>query len=114
MTLSFVALALYAMASAGGGIMAARALYDQPSPMIMSVLHFTFAACGSIVLAYYTFTNEVSDRFLIALAFFGLTAIGGIYMGSFRFRDKYPPKFIVWGHSAAATLSIIVLVSAIN
>jgi len=113
-TLSFLALALYAMASAGGGIMAARTLYDQPSPMMMSILHFSFAACGSVVLAYYIFTNEVNDRFLVALALFGLTALGGIYMGSFRFRDRYPPKFLVWGHSVAATVSIVVLVSAIQ
>lgn len=114
MTLSFLALALYAVASAGGGIMAARVLYEQPSPMIMSVLHFTFAASASIVLGFYIFTNEVGERFIIALALFGVTAIGGIYMGSFRFKDIYPPKWIVWGHSISATVSIIMLVSAIQ
>lgn len=114
MSMSVLALALYAVASAGGGIMAARLLYEEPSPMIMSILHFTFAASASIVLAYYIFTNEVGERFPIALALFGVTALGGIYMGSFKFRDRYPPKWLVWGHSVAATLSIIVLVSAIQ
>lgn len=114
MNLSFLALALYAVASAGGGIMAARTISKQPSPILMSILHFTFAASASVVLGFYIFTNEVSSRFLIALALFGVTALGGLYMGSFRFKDRYPPQWLVWGHSIAATVSIIMLVSAIQ
>ena len=113
MQLNFIALGLYSIAALGGLIMAIRTFQEKPSPTIMAILHFLFAGSASVTLALFAFGGQTTNAlFKIALALYGAAALGGLFLASFRFGDKYPPKFIVLVHALVAVSGTVVLLQA--
>lgn len=113
--MNFVALGLYLIAATGGLIMAVRAFKGQGAPMLMAVLHFVFAGAGAGTLAAFIFTQAPAEAglFKAALITYGLAALGGLYLFSFRFRDAgMPPKAVIAIHGAVAAVGTVLLVLA--
>lgn len=111
MSLNFVALGLYAVAAIGGLIMALRAFKGQGSPIMMAILHLGFAGAGSLTLAAFIFGGAVATGYTVALACYVLAALGGLYLGSFRFREGFPGTTLIYGHAGLAVVGTLTLVA---
>ncbi|MEM8800724.1 MAG: hypothetical protein AAGF15_11670 [Pseudomonadota bacterium] len=115
MELNLVAVGLYSVAGLGGMIMAIRAFGGQGSPTALAVLHLLFALAGAGTLYAYISSGDVDQKYTIALGLYGAAALGGLFLGSFRFRKdgKMPPNAIVGVHALVAVAGTFVLVTAV-
>jgi len=112
MSLNFVAMGLYVIAATGGLIMALRIFQEKPSPAILAILHLAFTGAGSLTLATFIFSGTVDSLFTLALVLYVIAALGGLFLGSFRFRDSYPPKAVVVIHAGVAVAGTLTLLMA--
>lgn len=114
MDLGIVTLALYVAAATGGFILASRLLFDQPNTLIMSGLHFLFAAAATVCLTAFVATGVEHANLLFAIIMLGGALAGGLVMAGFGYMKKYPPKWLVLGHAGSAMIGLVTLFTIIE
>ncbi|MGF1605359.1 MAG: hypothetical protein ACFB22_03385 [Rhodothalassiaceae bacterium] len=104
-----LAFALYALTATVGVIMALRWFRGQASPISFAIAHLILAGLGAWALLAFLFGGDRTASFTYAAIAFGLAALGGLYLGSFHFRKKAPPRGIISAHGGIAVLGILLL-----
>lgn len=108
-----IALVLFALAALGGLFLAVRHAQDQALPLPVSLLHGLFAATGLVLLAVVYFRGGASDLLALALLILVVTALGGFFLVSSRFRAEPRPNAVVVIHALAAVAGVATLAIAI-
>ncbi len=112
--MNILALGLYGVAAIFGLILALRVFRQENSPMLMALLHMGFAVAGALTLIGFLTSGEAqSPLFLYAMIAYGVAALGGLFLFSYRFRDAgFPPKGIVIVHALVAVVGTLLLLTA--
>jgi len=108
-----IALVLFAIAAAGGLVLASLRLTNKPLPMPLALLHGALAAAGLLVLAVAAFGANGTGQTRLALGLFVLAALGGFALFSFHLRGKQLPVPIVIVHGLVAVAAFLILLVAV-
>lgn len=108
-----IALALFAVAAAGGLFLAYLRFSNKPLPLPVALLHGALAASGLVVLASVALGADGTNRARLALGVFVLAALGGLTLFSFQLRKKQLPLPIVALHGLVAVTAFLILLSAV-
>ncbi len=108
-----VTLILFAVAAAGGVVLAFLRLSNKPLPTPLALAHGALAASGLIALALHAFDAAAHARARLALGLFVVAALGGFALYSFHLRRKQLPVPLVVIHGGVAVIAFLVLLSAV-
>ncbi len=97
----------------GAAMAALRFGFDRPSPRWLRRSHAGFAAAGVVLLAWGWAAVGVPRAGGIALALFGLAAVGGIVIvRARRWRLGVSTEALAFGHLSIAALGYVMLLGA--
>ena len=108
------AAALFAVAAAGGIVMAAiRVAAKRNPPHWLAMGHGFLAGAGLTLLIYAALTVGLPQRALLALVLFVAAAGGGVVLNlAYQMRQRPLPVGFVFGHAALAVVALLLLLSA--
>lgn len=114
-TILFVACVLFAVAAAGGIVMALIRLGKKANPPHwIAMLHGFIAAAGVTLLAYVTIFGQVPDMAQLALMAFVLAALGGVWLNlGHHQKSKLIPNSIMVIHAVVAVAGFALLLLAL-
>ncbi|MEM9171017.1 MAG: hypothetical protein AAGC56_15355 [Pseudomonadota bacterium] len=112
MVIALSAFALLSATAVVGAMIGLKTIKSEPSPALMSFLHFMLAGVGATLLAEIAFRAGADGALKIALYVFAAAAAGGFVLLSFRMMETYPPTFLVIGHALAGVGGLGVLAVA--
>lgn len=104
-------IAVFAIAAAGGLVLAAHVLRDKFAPWALSLLHAGLGATGLVMLLIMLLEGTGSQRLLVSFALFVVAALGGFFLASFHVRKQLPPKAVVVIHAGVAVIAFLILLS---
>jgi hypothetical protein len=104
--------ALIAFGGAGAGGLW-MALLRKPAPLWMVALHVAFVLAGIAGLFAVTNSPDADTLLQAALLIYGVAAMLGTYLASFRFGTEAPSALLIWGHGGVAAVASIVLAVAL-
>lgn len=105
------ALVLFAIAAAGGLLLAYLRIADKPLPMPLALLHGALAAAGLIALALGALGGGAAQA-RAALGLFVVAALGGFALFSFHVRKKPLPIAVVAVHGLVAVVAFLLLLAS--
>ncbi len=109
-----IAAILFAIAAAGGLVMAAMRVGGRElPPMGLAIVHGLFAAAGLVTLLVAVFGSGASWVSMVAAAGFVIAAIGGFTLFAHHLRRQPLPLNYVAIHGAGAVISFVILLVAI-
>lgn len=105
---------LFAVAAAGGIVMAAiRVAAKRNPPHWLAMGHGFLAGAGLTLLVYAALTVGLPQRALLALVLFVAAAGGGVVLNlAYQMRQRPLPLGFVFGHAALAVVALLLLLSA--
>ena len=108
------AVVLFAIAAAGGLIMAGvRTFSNSNPPAWLAMLHGLLAAAGLTLLLYGAFTIGVSTLAVWALILLLIAALGGLFLNlGYQEKRQLLPKPVMYVHAAIAVIGFILLIVA--
>jgi hypothetical protein len=109
-----IAVVLFAIAAAGGLVLALLRFRGRDLPMPLALIHGVVAAAGLALLAWAAFGAASSSPARASLAVFGVAAIGGFVLFARHLRNKVLPVPLVVGHAVLAVAGFVLLLSAVN
>jgi hypothetical protein len=109
-----VAIALFAIAAAGGLVMAGiRAIGDRNPPAWLVILHGLLASAGLTLLLFAAFTTGLPKYALWGTILLVLAAVGGLYLNlGFQEKRELLPKPVMYIHALIAVIGFILLLVA--
>ncbi|MFT0533207.1 hypothetical protein ACMHYJ_10340 [Castellaniella hirudinis] len=107
------AIILFAIAAAGGLILAAHVLRGHFAPWALSVLHALLGAAGLILLILALAQGAASQPVLVGFILLLIAALGGFFLVSFHARKRLPPKAVVIVHALVAVIGFLTLLSVV-
>lgn len=107
------ALVLFAIAAAGGILLAYMRITNKPLPMPLALVHGTLAAAGLIALILFVVQAAEPSQARIALVLFVLAALGGFTLFSFHVRKRQLPLGVVVLHGLVAVVAFVVLLAGV-
>lgn len=110
----WVAVVLFAIAAAGGLVMAGVRLFaDRNPPAWLAMLHGLLAAAGLTLLLFGAFTVGVSRTGVWALVLLIIAALGGLFLNlGYQEKRKLLPKAVMYVHVLIAVIGFILLIIA--
>ena len=105
------ALIVFAIAAAGGLLLAAHVLRDKFAPWLVSLVHALLGATGLILLIALLSQGNAPQKVLIGFVLMLVAALGGFFLVSFHVRKKLPPKAVVIVHAGVAIAGFLTLAS---
>jgi hypothetical protein len=110
----WTAITLFAVAAAGGLVMAGiRAMGDRNPPAWLVILHGLLAAAGLTLLIFSGFTIGLPKAALWGTVLLILAALGGLYLNlGFQERRELLPKPVMYVHALIAVIGFILLIVA--
>jgi glucose uptake protein GlcU len=113
-TFLWVAIALFAIAAAGGLVMAGiRAVGDRNPPAWLAMLHGLLASAGLTLLLFAAFTIGLPKSALWGTILLILAAVGGLYLNlGFQEKRELLPKPVMYIHALIAVIGFILLIVA--
>lgn len=109
-----VAAILFAIAAAGGAVMAAMRFGGRElPPMALAIVHGLFAAAGLLTLILAVVGGRTDWASVVALVGFVIAAIGGFTLFAHHLRRQALPVNYVVIHGAGAVISFVILLAAI-
>ena len=110
----WVAVVLFAIAAAGGLVMAGVRLFaDRNPPAWLAMLHGLLAAAGLTLLLFGAFTIGVSRTGVWALVLLIIAALGGLFLNlGYQEKRKLLPKPVMYVHVVIAVVGFILLIVA--
>jgi hypothetical protein len=107
------ALILFAVAAAGGLLLAFLRFSNKPLPLPLALVHGAVAAGGLVSLALAVFGSKGAGQTQLALGLFLLAALGGFLLFSFHLRKKQLPIAVVVVHGVVAVVAFLILLGAV-
>jgi hypothetical protein len=104
---------VFAVAAAGGLILAAKVLTGKLASWPLSILHALLGATGLVMLCLIVLEGNEAGRIAAALALLVVAALGGFFLASFHLREKIAPKSIVVIHAGVAVAGFLTLLSVV-
>lgn len=109
-----IIITLFAIAAAGGLVMAGvRAFGNRNPPAWLALLHGLLAGAGLTLLLLMYFVSGLPTLAAWALLLFIIAAGGGVLMNlGFQWKQKPIPLSLMYGHAAIAVVGFVLLVCA--
>ncbi|MEO7149488.1 MAG: hypothetical protein ABIY40_06100, partial [Rhodanobacteraceae bacterium] len=109
-----VIIVLFAIAAAGGLVMAGVRLFAQRNPPAwLALLHGLLAAAGLTLLLFAAFTVGIPTLAMWALILLLIAAAGGALMNlGYQWKQQLLPKPLMYGHILIAVVGFILLIVA--
>ena len=113
-TILYVAIVLFAIAAAGGLVMAGvRVSGNRNPPAWLAMLHGLLAGAGLTLLLFAAFTIGLPHYALWALILLVIAALGGVVLNlGFQEKRELLPKPVVYIHALIAVVGFILLIVA--
>ncbi|MEO7067226.1 MAG: hypothetical protein ABI114_09990 [Rhodanobacter sp.] len=110
----WIIITLFAIAAAGGLVMAGvRAFGNRNPPAWLALLHGLLAGAGLTLLLLLYFVSGLPALAAWALLLLVIAAGGGVLMNlGFQWQQKPIPLSLMYGHAAIAVIGFILLVCA--
>lgn len=106
------ALVAFAIAAAGGLVLAYNVLRGRLAPWALSLLHAALGATG-LVLVLLAVLDGVAGPVTIALLLLLVAALGGFYLASLHLRERIAPSGVVLVHAGVAVAGFLLLAGAV-
>lgn len=103
------AIGLFAVAAAGGVLLATSVLRKRLAPWALSLLHALLGAAGLILLLALIVRGGASSALISGFALLLVAALGGFVLAAFHVRQKVAPKALVLTHAGAAIIGFFIL-----
>lgn len=112
--LLWVVITLFAIAAAGGLVMASvRIFADRNPPAWLAMLHGLLAGAGLTLLLFGAFTVGIPKYAVWALILLGIAALGGVFLNlGYQEKRKPLPKPVMYVHALIAVVGFILLLAA--
>lgn len=107
------AILAFAVAAAGGLVMALRLVRARLAPWPLSLLHGGLGALGLALLIGVLVQGGAPAAVTWALAILVVAALGGFFLASFHLRGTLPPRAIVAVHAGVAVAGVLTLLGAV-
>lgn len=107
------AIIIFAIAAAGGLILAAHVLRNKFAPWALSLLHALLGAVGLILLIIVLVDGSAPQALLIGFILLLIAALGGFFLASFHARKRLPPKAVVIVHAVIAVIGFLTILSLV-
>lgn len=107
------AVIVFAIAAAGGLLLAAHVLRNKFAPWLLSLLHALLGATGLVLLIALLVQGNTPQNVLIGFVLMLIAALGGFFLASFHLRRKLPPKAAVAIHAGLAVAGFLTLASVL-
>lgn len=106
------AIVLFAIAAAGGLVMAAIRVFVKCNPPAwLALLHGLLAGAGLTLLLFVSFTTGLPTLAICALVLLLIAAAGGLLMNlGYAWTRQLMPKPLVYGHALIAVVGFILLI----
>jgi glucose uptake protein GlcU len=110
----WVAIVLFAIAAAGGLVMAGvRAFGGRNPPAWLAMLHGLLAGAGLTLLLFATFTVGVPTYAIWAVVLFIIAALGGMFLNlGYQEKRTLLPKPVMYVHALIAVVGFVLLIMA--
>ena len=103
----------FAVAAAGGLILALHLLRQKFPPWLLSIAHALLGAAGLVLLLFAVLGGTTAPAAMWALALFVVAALGGFFLASFHYRQQLPHKAVVAIHAGVAVVAFGLLLTAL-
>jgi glucose uptake protein GlcU len=112
--LLWTAVVLFAIAAAGGLIMAGIRISSESNPPAwLAMLHGLLAAAGLTLLLFAAFTVGISSTGVWALVLLIIAALGGVFLNlGYQEKRNLLPKPLMYVHALIAVVGFILLIIA--
>jgi hypothetical protein len=112
--LLWVAIALFAIAAAGGLVMAGvRTFGERNPPAWLAMAHGLLAGAGLTLLLFAAFTVGLPRFAVWAVVLFVLAALGGVFLNlGYQEKRELLPKPVMYLHAAVAVAGFVLLIVA--
>lgn len=107
------ALIAFAVAAAGGLLLAAHVLRNKFAPWALSVLHAALGAAGLALLIALIVQGSTPQGVLIGFVLLLVAALGGFFLASFHLRARLPPKAVVVVHAGVAVAGFLTVLAQV-
>lgn len=104
---------VFTIAALGGIVLAAHVLRDKLAPWFLSLLHAGLGATGLVLMLLMIVNGNTAQSLLISFALFVVAALGGFFLASFHVRKQLPPKAVVIIHAGVAVVAFLILLSLV-
>lgn len=110
----WVVITLFAIAAAGGLLMAGmRVSADRNPPAWLAMAHGLLAGSGLTLLVFAAFTIGLPVYATWALVLLVIAAVGGVFLNlGYQEKRELLPKPIIYGHALIAVVGFILLIMA--
>lgn len=110
----YICITLFAIAAAGGLVMAGvRAFGQRNPPAWLALLHGLLAGAGLTLLLLVYFVSGLPVQAAWALLLFIIAAAGGVLMNlGYQWQQKPLPLGLMYGHAVIAVVGFVLLVWA--
>ena len=106
------AVIVFAIAAAGGLVLASSVLRGQLASWPLSLLHAGLGATG-LVLVLIAVMGGAGGLVTTALAILVIAALGGFYLASMHLKNQVAPKGVVVIHAGAAVVGFLLLAGTV-
>lgn len=106
------AVVAFAVAAAGGLVLASSVLRGQLASWPLSLLHAGLGAAGLLMLIV-AVIGGAGGNIIIALVILGVAALGGFYLASLHLRREVAPRGVVVIHAGAAVVGFLLLAGTV-
>ena len=104
---------VFAIAAAGGIVLALHVLREKFAPWVLSALHALLGATGLLLVLLAILQGQGGSRATASFAVLLVAALGGFFLASFHLRNKLPPKGVVVLHALLAVTGFGILLTAV-
>lgn len=112
--LLWVVIALFAIAAAGGLVMASvRIFSDRNPPAWLAMLHGLLAGAGLTLLIFGALTVGIPKYAMWALILLAIAALGGVFLNlGYQEKRTLLPKSVMYAHAVIAVVGFVLLLTA--
>lgn len=108
-----VAAIIFAVAAAGGVVLALHVLRNKLAPWALSIVHGLLGATGLVLVLLAVLQGRGGSLATASLAVLVVAALGGFFLASFHWREKLAPKGVVVLHALVAVSGFGLLLAAV-
>ena len=104
-----LSLVIFTLGAVIGLALAIAFFQNKPRPRPRAFMHLALGVTALTLLAIGFFANPQIQYANYALIIFGLVAVGGLTLLTFRLTGKTPPSLLIIGHALGALCGITLL-----
>lgn len=108
-----IAVLLFALAAAGGLLLATLHFRGKDRPWPLAILHGLLAATGLVILLVAVAGGRSPEHAKLALILFLVAAVGGFLLFAFHLQKKTLPSLVVVIHAGVAVAAFLILGAAV-